>query len=111
MWVGEKHYPTPSAFIGEALKMGISKRIGAVPRHFRLGKSVIYLAHRKAIWESDTKQLPAIFGSFVPTSIDGVVEDPENIPEKAEKLKSKYGDRFRLVKIIPKGENDESEPE
>lgn len=49
IWVGEKFYKTPEAFMDEAAAMGVSRRIKAVPRGFELGKDWVYLAHRKAI--------------------------------------------------------------
>lgn len=55
--VGERHYKTPADFTKEALELGISKRIGAIPRKLVLGETVIYLSHKKACAAS---QLPAI---------------------------------------------------
>lgn len=105
MWVGEKHYPTPSAFVGEAMGMGISKRINSIPRGFELGKTIVYLAHKKAIWKSLDEQEAGIFGSFVPKWIDGVIDNPDEIPEKAVSLAEKLGDGFRIVHI----EKDQAE--
>src|SRR4029453_596753 len=49
LWVGEKFYPTPHSFAAEAQEMGISRRISALPRRFKLGETWVALAHRKAI--------------------------------------------------------------
>lgn len=46
--VGEQFYPTPKHFMEEARVQGVSKRIAQVPKHLVPGKTVIYLAHRKA---------------------------------------------------------------
>lgn len=48
MMVGEKFYPTPRDFMDEAATQGISKRIPFIPKKFKLGETVIYLAHNRA---------------------------------------------------------------
>lgn len=45
LWIGEKFYPRPEDYMREAGTMGISRRIPAVPRGFKLGDAVM-LAHR-----------------------------------------------------------------
>lgn len=49
IWIGEKYYPTPDDFMREAAKMGVSRRITAVPHGFEIGRDWVYLAHRKAV--------------------------------------------------------------
>lgn len=49
IWIGEAHYPTPEDFLLEAQRMGLSRKIGALPKGFKLGETVVYLAHRKAV--------------------------------------------------------------
>lgn len=49
MMVGAKYYPTPISFLEEATEMGVSKRIPFVPKNMELGKTVVYLAHPKAV--------------------------------------------------------------
>lgn len=46
--VGERHY-SPESFVKEAMEMGVSKRIPAIPRNLVVGKSVVFLSHKKAI--------------------------------------------------------------
>lgn len=53
LWVGEKFYPTPQAYMDEARKLGISRRIPRVPNGYKAGDRV-YLAHRCCI------QIPGI---------------------------------------------------
>jgi hypothetical protein len=48
MRVGEQYYPTPGDFIKEGISQGYSKRIAQIPRNFKVGKTVIYLAHINA---------------------------------------------------------------
>lgn len=50
VWIGGRYYPTPDAFIAEAKRMGISRRIVAVPRGFEIG-DYVFLAHREADWD------------------------------------------------------------
>ena len=48
MRVGEKYYPMPEDFINEGIIQGISKRIAQIPKDFKIGKTIIYLAHINA---------------------------------------------------------------
>lgn len=115
VWIGEKHYPTAASFMEEALAMGVSRKIKAVPKDFEPGKTVVYLAHRKAVPgapldrgaehmghfefpEGNEDPKPGIFSAFRPTAIDLVIEDAKNVPEKAVKLAEKYG--ARIVQVV-----------
>jgi len=49
MLVGEKFYPTPEDFMNEGVAQGVSKRIPFIPKNLQVGKTVIYLAHHKAV--------------------------------------------------------------
>ena len=49
LWIGEKFYKTPADWMREAENLGVSRRIPAVPREFVLGKTVVLVAHLKAI--------------------------------------------------------------
>lgn len=49
LWIGEKFYPTPADFDREGVAMGISRRISAIPRNFKVGETWILLAHPKTI--------------------------------------------------------------
>lgn len=48
MWVGERHYKTSAAFSEEALSLGVSKRIAAIPQGLKPGDPIA-LAHPRAI--------------------------------------------------------------
>jgi len=88
LWIGEKFYPTPVDFEREAAKQGISRRISAVPRGFKLGMWVM-LAHPKAIHTYDpeaadgNKFTPGIFAMFIPTHIEKIVTKSESEDEEA----------------------------
>lgn len=104
LWVGGKFYETPEAFNDEAFRMGISRRIPAVPRGFVAGQTWVLLAHRTALpcgeakpgTEHDpdcqtcggTGSIPAIFKAFLPARLEKVVEEDLS-EEECEKLRKK----------------------
>ncbi len=49
LWVGEKYYADSEAFTVEANRLGVSRRISALPRGFELGRTFVMLAHRLAL--------------------------------------------------------------
>lgn len=49
LWIGEKFYKNPVDWMREAEQLGVSRRIPAVPREFQLGKTVVLVAHNRAI--------------------------------------------------------------
>lgn len=109
IWIGEKFYPSPLSFSNEAHNMGISRRISAVPRGFKLGETWVALAHRKAIegefkLEEEPTFKSAIFHVFKPQRIEYVVKD-DDTPEKLESLEKRG---ISLVRVIrdnePQGE-------
>jgi hypothetical protein len=114
VWIGEAHYKCPSDFLAEAHRMGVSRKIKAVPKGFELGKTTVYLAHRFAVPTGaiDDKGQPVmgpgVFSTFCPTGIDLVIADAEKVPEKAEKLAEKYGARvIQVVKAQEAGDQAE----
>jgi hypothetical protein len=100
LWVGEKHYPTPESFLAEAARMGVSKKLPAIPKGFEMGTTRVYLAHKKAV-ELDDGMAPGIFSVFMPSGVDLVIDDEHSVPERAEKLAEKLGDDARIIKVIP----------
>lgn len=49
LWIGEKFYPTADDFMREAHTLGVSRRIPAVPRNFKLGQTWVLIAHPCAV--------------------------------------------------------------
>lgn len=49
LWIGEKFYKTPADFERESNSLGISRRIAALPRGFKVGETWILLAHPKTV--------------------------------------------------------------
>jgi len=94
LWVGEKFYPTPLDFTIEAERLGISKAVPSIPRDFELGKSIVYLAHRKAvnlyIEDKNTltgykiKECSGIFMTFRPTHFEILIKESEYKAKKEE---------------------------
>lgn len=52
LWIGEKFYKTPDAFDRESAELGVSRRIKAIPRGFKVGETWILLAHPKTIQQT-----------------------------------------------------------
>jgi hypothetical protein len=77
LWVGHRFYPTADHFKHEAMTLGISRRIAAVPRGFEIG-NWIFLAHPKAIENG-----PGIFYLFRPERIEKIVTESMAKDEEA----------------------------
>lgn len=87
LWIGEKFYKTPDAFVKEGVSMGFSRRIRAIPHGFKIGETWVMLAHSKAIPEtrrsvaggwagSEDEVIPAkpgIFYAWKPQRIEKIV--------------------------------------
>lgn len=91
LWIGEVYYKTTFDFDKEASLRGISRRIAAVPRGFKVGETWIALAHIKAI---DGK--PGIFSFFKPSRIEYVITGKETDDELNELEKR----GLTIVKVI-----------
>jgi len=109
IWIGARHYKTPALFLAEAREMGISRRLPAIPNKFEFGEHYVYLAHKAAVIpflgdfeigkDEPPKLTPGVFSVFKPTHVDLVIDDEDNIPEKAVRLMEKHGENARLVKV------------
>lgn len=83
LWVGEKFYRSPGQFNEEASRMGISRRIAALPHGFELGKAWVLLAHRFALGSGPAAKA-AIFSIFKPERVEYVVTGKETEEEIAK---------------------------
>lgn len=97
LWIGEVGY-TPESFTKEALVMGVSRRIPAIPRNLELGQTVVLVAHRNACGED----APGIFHAFIPTRLELLIWDSEATPERIAEL----GKRGIVPIVIPDGDKD-----
>ena len=124
MFVGEKHYKHPSDFIQEAVEMGISKRVNAIPKELRFNEDYILLAHKKGMEKRITQEavglvttiektiiVPAIFYAFKPTHAEKVVtqEMLDSMHEEEKKSAEERGIRFVVVPDEPKHRKVEKE--
>ena len=89
--VGEKYY-TPQSFMQEAATMGVSKRIPFVPKDLKLGETVVYLTHKKAIEVSPggngkkPKHKMAVFSAFIPQKISKLIWKSQATKAEFKKL-------------------------
>jgi hypothetical protein len=114
IWIGAKFYPTPEAFMHEAARMGVSRRISQVPRDLKVGETWIALAHPNAIpgecehgapaghpcsncpdGESAGEWRGGVITFFRPTAIEYIVKGDET-EEELDRLEARG---FRLVKV------------
>ncbi len=84
LWVGEQFYKTADEFNAEAGEIGISKRIAAIPRNFKLGETWVLLAHPKAVKvevksENDLiphiEYRPGVFRIFRPERLEKIITE------------------------------------
>lgn len=76
VWIGEKFYPTVAHFAAEARRLGVSRRVAALPRGFKLGESWVWLAHPKAC-RTDEGEKPGVFYVWKPKAIEKIVLQSE----------------------------------
>lgn len=106
IWIGAGFYPTPADFQAEALRMGVSRKLPAIPRGFVPGETVVYLAHRAAVTGTDAEgrptATPGVFTAFRPVRVDLVVDvdDPADLPPRALQLARRLGDAARVVRVV-----------
>ena len=106
VWIGGAFY-TARSFTDEAERMGVSRRIPALPRGFEIGETWVFCAHREAEWEACPEcgdaatpadcpacdgvgkvGVPAIFHLFRPERVEYVVRGDES-PEELDRLESR----------------------
>lgn len=105
LWVGEKFYRTPGHFLLEAKRMGISRKVAAIPQGFVLGQTYVYLGHRLCPGLGEGGQPgQGLFLAFRPAHVDLVIDDPDHVPDRALELAKRIGPGARLVKPIAVGQ-------
>jgi hypothetical protein len=80
LWIGAQFYPTPASFMAEAMVMGVSRRIAAVPRGLELGKTWVFLAHPRIKEITDpstgeTQWIGGVFRIFRPERIEKIITE------------------------------------
>jgi len=106
LWVGEVFY-TPENFIQEAIQMGVSRRIAAVPKNLKLGETWVLFAHIRACGERKDEEdkvegIPGVFYAFRPQFLELLVWESEATEDKLAELEHRG---IRPV-IIPDGDVD-----
>lgn len=94
LWVGESFY-TPEAFIKEAIEMGVSRRIAAIPKNLKLGETWVLFANIKACGErkdndGKTVGIPGVFYAFRPQRLELLLWESEFTHDKAVELEKKH---------------------
>jgi hypothetical protein len=78
IWIGAKYYATPEHFTDEARRMGISRRLKAIPRGFELGKTQVFFAHPNCTFTDHyggSYTAPGVFSMCTPTRFEMIVTD------------------------------------
>lgn len=83
LWIGEEFYKTPMDFNVEAMKLGISRRISAIPNDFKVGETWVLLAHRKATikpieFGKEPEYQAGIFRIFKPSRVEVICDGTES---------------------------------
>jgi hypothetical protein len=107
LWIGKQHYKTPADFMAEGVAQGISRRINAIPKDFKLGKTWVFLAHPEAISENvkidggevKSDKVAGIFTAFMPQVIERIVKQSDyDAWEYANNAKEGFYRSFDLEK-------------
>ncbi len=114
LWIGRKHY-TPEAYLEEGRRLGVSRRLSALPKGLVLGETWVLLAHLDAVpakpgcgkcgkpWSEHApidantvmcsgggkyeyaKPKPGIFCAFVPRAVEMILKQSDATPDRVEK--------------------------
>ncbi len=126
MWVGEKFYRDPASFTAEAQKLGVSKRVGHIPKGLKVGDFIL-LGHRKVPFQSPVKAggggamdalenegqsamanfkdelKPAIFYGFHVTAMEIIITESQS---KDEKFMESVKKRKLTPVVVPDNDKD-----
>lgn len=90
VWIGEKFYRSPDAFIAEGRELGLSRRIKAVPQGFKIGETWVLLAHAKALGSNiDGDDLPGIFCVWRPSRLEKIMPESSRGSEEVAALEKR----------------------
>lgn len=103
LWVGGKFYRTPADFQAEAKRMGVSRRIPAVPKDFVLGETWVLLAHRAGRTEPCTKCAP-LRKDWAKIVSDKAARDVQNMSSDADPALGTDGEEAALADLQAKME-------
>lgn len=97
IWVGGRFYGTPEAFTGEVAELGVSRRISQIPKGFKVGETLVLLAHREITFRWGEDPRPGIFAAFIPQAIEYIVTGRETADE-LERLEKQGCTLVRVVR-------------
>jgi|SRR5215472_11855394 len=116
IWIGTQFYKTPQAFAEEANRMGVSRRIQAVPKGFELGKHYVWFAHPHVreveveVTDPETGELKTekqwqggVFRIVQPTRIEKIVTQTQS---EDEDEMTKLADRGITAVVVPDDDRD-----
>jgi hypothetical protein len=104
IWIGAKYYGTPDHFLDEARRMGISRRVKAIPRGFKLGETQVFFAHPNCAFPTADGRVeygPGVFAMVVPTSFELIVTD-----NPTPKQKKRLEDTRITPVVVPAWDQD-----
>jgi hypothetical protein len=94
LWVGEATYRTADLFAEEAQRMGVSRKLSAVPHWMKFGTTWCYLAHKRAC-----NGQPGLFLAFKPSGLDLVVDNIEDVPTPALRMAQRHDGHARIIQV------------
>lgn len=109
--VGAQFYPTPEHFLVEARAMGLSRRIQAVPRGFRVGEHWVWVAHPKVRQVPDeevpggSRWVGGVIAMFRPDRIEKVMTESQAAALTGEEREA-MGARGISPFVVPDGDKD-----
>jgi hypothetical protein len=126
LWIGRAHY-SPESYLAESHRLGVSRRLSAVPKGLVLGETWVLLAHLDAVPPASEactvcnfregehlpgapadvcatyqrpKPSPGIFCAFIPRAVELVLKQSDATEERVEK------ERKRGVTVVAVPDDD-----
>jgi hypothetical protein len=103
IWVGEKFYPKPADFVAEANRLGISRRIPAVPKGLHIGETWVCFAHRKVDFPRMAEPGPGLFYLAKPERLEKIVTESQSRDLEAM---AKLAERGITPVVVPDSDPD-----
>lgn len=102
LWIGASFYPTAQHFEHECRTQGLSRRIGRVPRGFKVGETWIFLGHPKAC-RIDNEEQAGIFRVFRPERIEKIITTSQSLDEE---VMAKLAEQGITPVVVPDDDPD-----
>lgn len=119
LWIGGAFYDRPETFMAEARRMGISRRVSALPRDYDPDNPPwVLLAHREGMTCTEcppgdkecatcdgTRLIPAVFSLFKPERVEYVVHGHEE-QDELDRLRKRGIEPVKVVRDFEQGGMD-----